>query len=141
MRAPSADKTLREWIERYNRKVPEGFKRDKRFALFYLPDKGFCELLATDKMLILGQVSGDGRYWKKYAEDCARELGLKVCGSHCTRREIAAYIKLFGFKVTDTEDKGGLKRYRCEDAQGYWGLVTECVIDGGRRAYYVTWEV
>lgn len=135
------NKTLEEWIDYYNRKVPVGFKRDKRFALFYFPQKGFCELVATDKTLILGQTCGDGRFWKKHAEEWARELGLKVCGTHCARRKITAWIKLFGFKVTSTEEKGGLKRYHCEDSQGHWGLVTECIIDGCRQAYYVTWEV
>lgn len=135
------NRTLDEWIARYNRKVPEGFKRDERFALFYYPDKGFCELLVTDKMVVLGQVCGDGRFWKKYAEDWARELGKKACGTHCSRREILAWIRLFGFEITQAETKDGFKRYHGTDKQGRWGLMTECVIDGSRRAYYVTWEV
>ena len=61
------NRTLDEWIERYNRKIPEGFKRDNRFALFYLPDKGFCEIVATDLMVIINQVSGDGLFWKKFS--------------------------------------------------------------------------
>ena len=134
-------RTLDEWIERYNKKVPNGFKRDERFALFYLPDKGFCELVATDKMMILGQVGGDGRFWKEHAEQWARELGLKVCGTYFTRKEAQAYIKLFSFKNVSVEEKDGFKRYRCTSEDGRWGLMTECLIDGKKRAYYVTWEV
>lgn len=141
MRAPSTERTLAEWIERYNRKVPEGFKRDEKFALFFRPDKGFCEIANAGKMVIIGQVCGDGRFWKKHAEEWARELGLKACGAYFVRNEVSAYQKLFGFKVVKTEEKDGFKRYHCKAADGRWGLMTECVIDGKRRAHYVTWEV
>lgn len=135
------NRTLDEWIERYNRKAPENFKRDNRFALFYLPDKGFCEICATDMMVIINQVSGDGRFWKKFAEDTARALNLKACGTYFTRKEANAYAKLFGFKVLDTENKDGFKRLHGETSDGLWGLMTECVFEDGNRAYQVTWEV
>ena len=135
------NRTFDEWVERFNRKIPKKFKRDDRFALFYLPDKGFCELLATDKMVILGQVSGDGRFWKKFAEDTARVLRLKACGTYCGRKEVLAWIRLFGFKVTETEENGGFKRFHGETDDGRWGLMTECVFEDGMRAYQTTWEV
>lgn len=135
------NRTLDEWIERYNRKIPEGFKRDNRFALFYLPDKGFCEIVATDLMVIINQVSGDGLFWKKFSEDIARALRLKACGTYCVRKNILAWGKFFGFKVTDTEEKGGFKRYHGENSEGRWGMATECVFEDGNRAYQVTWEV
>lgn len=135
------NRTLDEWIERYNRKIPKGFKRDNRFALFYLPDKGFCEIVATNLMVILNQVSGDGRFWKKFAEDIARALKLKACGTYCGRKEIRAWIKLFGFTATNIEAKDGFKRYHGENNNGCWGTMTECVFEDGNRAYQVTWEV
>ena len=141
MRAPSTNRTLEEWIERYNRKVPEGFKRDKRFALFYYCAKGFCELGVTNEMVIVGQVCGDGHFWKRFAEDVARELGLKVCGAYFVRNEVPAYQKLFGFTVWKQEEKNGFKRYHGKSTDGRWGLMTECESENGHRAYWVTWEV
>lgn len=135
------NRTFDEWVARYEKKLKKKFKRNEKFALFYLPDKGFCELLATEKMMILGTVSGDGRFWKKFAEDYARRLGLKVCGTFCLRREIRAWINLFGFKVLHVEDKGNFKRYYGEGKNGGWGLMTECAFEDGSRAHYVTWEV
>lgn len=134
-------RTFDEWVERYNRKIPEKFKRDNRFALFYLSDKGFCELLATDKLVVMGQVSGDGRFWKKFAEDTARALGLKACGTYCGRKEVLAWIRLFGFKVTKIEEKDGFKRYHAVGKDGGWYLMTECVFENGVRSHWVTWEV
>ena len=69
----SKTKTLPEWIELYNRKTPEPFKRDERFRLFFLPDKGFCEIGNTEKMIVINQLSGDGRFWKKFAEEYGQD--------------------------------------------------------------------
>jgi len=135
------NRTLDEWIARYNKKVSERFKRDERFALFYLPDKGFCELGVAPDIVVLWQVCGDGRYWKNFAEDVARKFGKKVCATLCERKEIRAWIKLFGFKSTKTEERNGFKRYNCTGKNGAWGMMTEIEIDGRRRAYQVTWEV
>lgn len=135
------NRTLEQWIERYNKKIPEGFKRDERFALFYLPDKGFCELTATDKMIIIGQVSGDGRFWREFAEKWARKLGLKVGGTICCRKEAEAWIRLFDFKVDKVDEVNGCKRYYCTGKNGGWYVMTEYVREGGRRECLVTWEV
>lgn len=121
--------------------MPRGFKRDLAYALFYYPSKGFCELAATDKMVLVGQVSGDGRFWRDFAENWARELGLKVGGTICGRKEARAYMRLFGYKVTGEEEKGGFKRYRAVNKKGGWYLMTECELANGDRAYWVTWEV
>ena len=137
----SMNRTLDEWIARYNKKVPEGFKRDERFALFYLPDKGFCELGLTEHTVLIWQASGDGRHWKNFAENVARKFGKEVCVTTCERKEVRAWIKLFGFKVTKTEERDGFKRYHGVGENGAWGVMTEVEIDGRRRAYQVTWEV
>ena len=42
----------------------------------YKADKGFCVYGIDEEHLILMHVYGDGKYWDKWAEDKAKELGL-----------------------------------------------------------------
>lgn len=135
------NKTFEEWVETYNKKVTGGFKRDIRFALFYLPDKGFCEITADDNMIIVGQTSGDGHFWRNFAEKLARKMGKKVCGTICARKESRAYIRLFGFKVDKQDEENGLKRYYCTGKNGEWFVMTEFLCENGNKHCYVTWEV
>ena len=140
----SKTKTLPEWIELYNRKTPEPFKRDERFRLFFLPDKGFCEIGNTEKMIVINQLSGDGRFWKKFAEELARENRFKMCGTWCVRKQIKAWIRLFGFTVTETENfPDGLKRFKGIDENGRKGRMSPAYDGktGEFKNYYVTWEV
>ena len=66
--------TMDEWIAAYDRKNPnDPFQRDERFALFYQPDHGFCEVMFTDKMTIIGQMAGDERYWRSRIDEAARK--------------------------------------------------------------------
>lgn len=137
-------RTLDEWISYYNRKTPEKFERDTRFELFFSPDKGFCEVGQLGKFLIINQLAGDGRYWKEKVSAAARAAGIRVCGTWCIRRNIRAYIRLFGYKVEWTEDLGGLKRYHCKDADGRKGLCSPAFRYDDKdktQAYFITWEV
>ena len=98
-------KPFEQWIAAFNKKVPEGFQRDERFTLFYLPDKGLCELAATEKMMIVGNVSGDGRFWKKFAEKLARKFGLKVGGTTLVRTTFSAWARLLGYKLVSVDEQ------------------------------------
>ena len=118
-------RTLEEWIKFYEEKTKEKFVRDKSYELFYLPDKGFCEIFVSGKMVVIKQLAGDGRFWKKFAEKIARRMDKKVCGSWFIRKELFAYIKLFGFKITETEKlPDGSKRYHGVDNLGRKGLMS-----------------
>lgn len=135
--------TLQEWIEKYNKKAPEPFKRNERFDLFFLPDKGFCEVGMTDDMVIIYQLCGDARFWRDKVSDMARKIGAKMCGTWCVRKEILAYIRLFGYKITHTEDlPDGLKRYHAiHKDTGKEGLVSPAFrFEGGEQAYFITWQ-
>lgn len=138
--------SLREWIDKYNRKTPEPFKRDERFELFFSPEKGFCEAGTSPdgKMLIIHQLCGDGKFFKQKIEEAARASGIKMCGTWFVRRDIKAYIRLFGYRVEEEETlPDGSKRYRLRekntDRQGFaspaWRYATN------ERAYLITWEV
>lgn len=138
------NKTLDEWIEFYNRKAGgDKFHRDERYAMYYLPDKGFCEIGATQDMVIIHQLAGDARFWRDKASDLAQKLGYKMCGTWCVRKEIKAYIRLFGYEIMTTEDLAdGLKRYICRHKKTEkHGLVSPAYKDGDIQAYFVTWEV
>ena len=134
--------TFDEWVDKYNSKTPEPFKRDERFVLYYLPDKGFCEVGQTDKMVIINQLCGDARFWKEKVSDMARKVGAEQCGTWCIRQQVKAYIRLFGYKIVKTEDTAeGLPRYYGIDKDGKTGLMSPAFrYEGGEQAYFVTWE-
>ena len=135
--------TFDEWVEKYNKKTPEPFKRDERFLLYFLPDKGFCEVGQTENMVIINQLCGDARFWKAKISEMARKIGIKKCGTWCIRQQVKAYIRLFGYKIVKTEDTAdGLPRYYCIDKEGKEGLMSPAFRykSGGEQAYFVTWE-
>ena len=136
------NKSLEEWINFYEKKTGEKFVRDESYELFYLPDKGFCELAVGDKMIVIKQLSGDARFWKKFAEEIARQMQKKVCGTWFIRREVKAYIRLLGFKVERVETlPDGLERYYGVDKNGKKGLMSPAYKNGKQKEYFVTWEV
>lgn len=135
--------TLNEWIEKYNSKVPEKFVRDNRYELFYLPDKGFCEVGQDGELVIINQLCGDARFWKDKVSDMARKIGAKRCGTWCIRKEIKAYIRLFGYRIIeDIELPDGLSRYLVINKNdGKEGLVSPAFrYSTGEQAYFITWE-
>ena len=137
--------TFEEWVDFYNRKNPKAkFERDKRTNLLFQEDKGFCEFLFEDGMVYIGQTCGDGRYWLKQIEDVARKLGITKGGTYDSRSQILAYIRLFGYKITETIDlPDGNKRYLAEHKKtGKWLRASPAfVYDDGKLAYMVTWEI
>lgn len=135
------NRTLEEWIEIYNKKSLTKFERDKRFRLMYYPDKGFCEMTATDKIIVIAQVSGDGKFWKKIAERIARQMNYKLCATTCSRREIFAYIRLFGHKIKIIDENKNLKGYYTQDKFGNWALLAECIFKNGSHGYKILWQV
>jgi hypothetical protein len=136
--------TLDEWIDFYNRKTPEPFKRDERFNLFFLPDKGFCEVGQSENIIVIRQLAGDARFWKEKVSDMAAKIGVEMCGTWCIRKEILAYIRLFGYRIYRTEKlPDGLKRYYgINKDTGKKGLASPAFrYESGEQAYFITWEV
>ncbi len=130
-------RTLEQWIALYNKKIPEGFKRDKRFELFYLPAKGFAEVMDSGKMVVVNQLCGEFKFWRNLAERIARRLGYKVAGTICIRN-IEAYIRMAGFVPFHIEDTAQGYRYFCRDKHtGQQGMASPA----GEDTYYITWEV
>lgn len=138
----SKEKTLEEWIEFYNRKCPEPFERDERYELFYSPKYGFCEITATEKMLLVNQLCGNIKAWRKTLEEVARISNLPVIGTHFIRK-IRPYIKLVGFEIRGSEETEEGLRFYCEDFEtGQKGWASPAwIMPNGKRAYCITWEV
>ena len=134
-------KTLEEWIEIYNRKAKTEFKPDEKFTLVYRPDKGFCELSCDYTKVLVGAVSGDGKFWKSFAENMARTFGKNFCGTTCVRREIRAYIRLFGHKIISVDENKNLHGILTQDKDGNFAFLAETVFENGEHGYKILWQV
>ena len=138
------NKTLDAWITIYNTKTPEPFKRDERYALFFRPDKGFCEVAQTEDMFIINQLCGDARFWKDKVDETARKVNIKMAGTWCIRPAILAYIRLFDYKIEKEEElSDGRKRFFCRGrTTGKRANVSPAwTYASGETAYMITWEV
>lgn len=136
---------LFQWIAKYERKTGEKFERDERFELFFLPEKGFCEIGQLKDMLVANQCCGDLLFWRDKINSAARKAeGIKVCGTWCIRKEIKAYIRLLGYRVEKTiELADGARQYICiHKDTGKKGRVSPAFKykKSGRQAYFITWE-
>jgi hypothetical protein len=135
-----------EWAAFYDKKNPEDpFSPTPGYDLYFVADKGFCEVQFRETMAIIGQLAGDGRFFRDKVEEVARKLGIKEGGTICIRKEIRAYIRLFGYRIEREEKlpdgeiryharhKETGKRFRASPAFRYKG--------SGELGYYVTWEI
>jgi len=131
------NRTLEQWIAQYNKKIPEGFKRDERFTLFYLPEKGFAEIMDSGKMIVINQLCGELKFWREFAEKLAKKIGYTHAGTLCIRN-IEPYLRLAGFIPYEIEDTAQGYRYFCRHKHtGQKGQASPA----GKNTYYITWEV
>ena len=107
-------KSLEEWRKIYEKKSGEKFVRDESYELFYLPEKGFCKIAVTEKMIVVNQVCGDGIFWKNFANEIARRMGLKIGKVYFVRKNPKAYIRLLGYRILEEKNSQGFKDYICE---------------------------
>ena len=136
---------LFQWIAKYERKTGEKFERDARFELFFLPEKGFCEIGQLKDMLVANQCCGDLLFWRDKINSAARKAGgIKACGTWCIRKEIKAYIRLLGYRIEKiVELADGARQYICVHKDtGQMGRVSPAFKykKSGRQAYFITWE-
>ena len=141
--------TLEEYIKKYEEKTRDKFKPKDGFKLFYLPDRGFCEIGVTtvfdkQKMMIIYQLCGDGKFWRDFALLLAQTLKIDKLGSICIRKNIKAYIRFWGFKITKKEPlNDGSFIYYAQNTEGKTARLSPIHIhdDTSRISYLVTWEV
>ena len=139
-----AGKTLGEWIEIYEKKAQVKYETpDERVRRFYFADRGFAEIGATEKMVIIHQMCGDAKFWKQVAEALAMERGIKHLGTWCIRK-IEPYIRFFNVEIEKVEELGeGLKRYhgKFKDSGKSAIFTPDFKARNGNIGYLVTWEI
>lgn len=136
-------KSFEEWVEQYEKKTGVKFEPDDRATLHFDPEKGFAEVGVLKNMVIIGQLAGDAKYWKRLAEEFARKLNISHLGTWCIRN-IEAYIRFFGVEIEEIEDAGGnLKRYhgRIKDTGKPALFSPRSINSAGNIVYMVTWEI
>ena len=131
------NRTFAEWVALYNKKVSPKFKRDERFALFYLPEKGFAEIGDSGKMIIVNQVCGELKFWRGVAENIARQRERSHLGTICLR-PVLPYLRLAGVRITNQAETEFGTRYFFEDKHTRQKGRASPADDG---SCFITWEV
>ena len=139
-----AGKPLEEWITIYEKKAQVKYESpDARVRRFYFADKGFAEIGVSKDMVVVHQLCGDARFWKKVAEVIAMEHGINHLGTWCIRK-IEPYIRFFYVEIEQVEDLGnGLKRYhgKFKDTGKSAIFTPNFIAKNGNTGYLVTWEI
>ena len=133
-------KSLKQWIDIYEKKTNDKVELPTGFRLFYLPARGFMMVrpLVADGILYIYQVCGDGKFWHDHAELMARALGFPCLATICNRN-IETYLRNFEFDVLVKQDINSEKRFLCQDNVGRKVLATYKGKDNnGNDEYWVT---
>lgn len=136
-----SSRTLEQWVARYNKKIPEGFKRDERFALFYSPEEGFAELWDSGKAIFYNQVCGDFKFWFNFAMRLASDLGREVFIAPLSRA-IRPYLRLGGFNIEREIETPHGKQFFCRHKDtGQQGIAYPTMYQSRSKIYYFVAEV
>lgn len=134
-------KSLREWIEIYEKKTKDTFEVPAGYRLLYLAERGFVQLKPDfeGKIMLVYQLCGDAKFWRDFAELVCSTMGLECVSTICTRH-IEPYIRGFGWEILQKEDNNGHYRYWCQDSIGRLVVCTFKNInsDTGEPNYWVT---
>ena len=136
-----SSRTLEQWIALYNKKIPEGFKRDERFALFYSPEEGFAEFEDSGTAIFANQCCGDFKFWFDFGMRLARDLGRKFCvASLC--RAIRPYLRLGGYNIErEVETPLGTQFFCRHKGTGLQGIAFPTPYQSQSQIYYFVAEV
>ena len=117
-------KTLEEYIKMYEKHTKEKFMFKQPFSFFYHPEHGFCEYHAEGDTLYIWQMCGDLDYWITIGLKTCHQFRLTHMASFVVRKPLP-FIRALGFKVEQTENKGGEKRYTCWNSKKETLIVTQ----------------
>lgn len=118
-------KSLKEWVDLYERKTKDKAEVLEGYRLFYLAERGFCTTKPDleGKMLMIYQICGDLKFWLDYAELQAAAMQLD-CVASVLVRHVEPYIRDFGWEILEREDVDGHYRYWCQDNIGRLAIIT-----------------
>lgn len=118
-------KSLKEWVELYERKTKDKAECLEGYRLFYLAERGFCTMKPEpeSKMLFIYQICGDLKFWLDYAELQAAAMNLG-CVASVLVRKVEPYIRDFGWEILEREEIDGNYRYWCQDSIGRLAIIT-----------------
>lgn len=119
-------KSLREWIDIYEKKTEDKFGVPEGFRLIYLAERGFAQykLDINGKLIMVAQLCGDAKFWKDFLEMTYAHVGFDAIGTLCTRH-IKPYIRGFGWDILTEQVKDGQQRFLCQDSIGRKVVATE----------------
>lgn len=135
-------KSLKEWIDIYEKKTGDKAELPKGYRLFYSAKRGFASMNPDVKgnMLVIYQVCGDLQFWLDFAEIQAAGMNLE-CVAAVLVRNIEPYIQALEWEILEREEKNGCYRYWCQDAIGRLGIITHAGIKQatGKPVYWATY--
>lgn len=117
--------TRKEWVNWYEKKTGDTFEVPEGYTLNYHERRGIMTFMAdlNAKMLVIGIVVGDGRFWHDVAEMIAKMNGLRCVATICTRN-VEAYIRFWQYKIVKQWDLEGQKRFLTVDQLGRYATLT-----------------
>lgn len=130
--------SLASWVEIYEKKTGERADFPEGYRLFYLAERGFALMkpCPEDKMMIIYEVCGDAKFFRDLAEIYACSMGLEYISTICTRH-IKPYIRAFGWKILEQQEKDGQYRFICSDSIGRLVIITHmCINDVTQEPQY-----
>lgn len=133
-------RSLKEWIDIYEKKTGEEVVFPKGFVTYWLPTRGFAQLKADakSKALDVHMVCGDIRFWHDMAKLMCIQNNLDCICTICTR-DVNAYMRIFNWGVAEEFNIDGFKRFVCRDEAGCKVIISPKSVDEkGEISYWVT---
>ena len=122
--------TPEKWVEWYEKKTGDTFTLPEGYTVNFHERRGMATFKPDleNRMLVVGYVIGDGRFWHDAIEMIAKQNGFRYIATICTR-DVKAYIRFWKYKIIKQWDKDGQKRYLARNSiHGY------SVHSSGRKA-------
>jgi len=117
--------TPEKWVEWYEKKTGDSFTLPEGYTVNYHPYRGMATFKPDieNKMLVVGYVIGDGRFWHDAIEMIAKQNGFRYIATICTR-DVKAYIRFWKYKIVKQWDKDGQKRFLAKNRAGCYAVLT-----------------
>ena len=111
-------KSLKEWIDKYEKERNDPFVIPKGFDFYWLPERGFAEYLFDEKgILVVYQLCGDIHFWFDLAKLLCLAKGGHAVSTVCII-PIIPYLRLLKFKIVKRKSETGITAFGARTRQG-----------------------